>query len=159
MQTYPCPTPWRIAHPNQHGADNQRLHDYYTYNAHLQPYLCRCGTWHLTHNLTDELPTYLEPTPADVRRLQTLDNTAFRDLVDADVKKTGPHSDRIALRAHELRTRWRWALKALLRTVQTQLDDDGNAEWRTKALTYQEAVRIRLDECRALRMHALDQAA
>lgn len=159
MKPCPCPTPRRIAHPHQESAYGQRFHDYETYKVVLQPYLCRCRTWHLTRNLDEELPTYLEPTPADIQRLQSLDNLAFRGLVDADVKKFGTPEDRIALRAPELSTRWRWALKGLLGTVQSQLSGEveGDDMWRSKAFAYEDAIRTRLEECRALRRYHLDQ--
>lgn len=160
MRPYPCPTPRRIAHPNQESAYDQRFYDYETHSVVLQPYLCRCRTWHLTRNLDEELPTYLEPAPADVRRLQGIDNTAFRNLVDADVKKSGTPQDRIALRAPEVRTRWRWALKGLLGDVQRQLDGEGDGDhtWRSKALAYEDAIKTRLGECRALHRHHLNQS-
>ncbi|MFE6412617.1 hypothetical protein ACFVOR_37420 [Streptomyces sp. NPDC057837] len=159
MKALPCPTPWRIPHRTQQLADTQRIRDELTHGAIHQPYLCRCGTWHLTPNLAEELPTYLQPTPDDIQRIQRLNNRAFRDLVDSDVKKTAPGIDRITLRHPDLLTRWRHALKALLRDVHNQLEDDGTPGWREKATVYEEAIRIRLNECRSLRQHALQKAA
>ncbi|MEW1565777.1 hypothetical protein AB0454_22660 [Streptomyces sp. NPDC093509] len=160
MRTYPCPTSWRISHPTEDAADRQRIRDQIKYDAIHQPYLCRCAGWHLTPNLHEELPTYQDARPEDIQRLKHLSAAAFQHIVDGDIKRTARTRDRLALRDPHLHTRWRWALKALLHNVQTQLDETPDAPgWESKALSYEQAVRLRLDECRAYRLHNLQQAA
>lgn len=147
----PCPTPRRVPHPNQAAAEAQRLNDFLLNNATHYPYKCRCSAWHLSVDLTQELPTYEQPHPEDVARISHLTQADFTDLVDADVKRTAPMRDRLALRHPDNNTRWRWALKALQREVQHQLAADGPDTWRDKALFYDAFLNDRLDECQAHR--------
>lgn len=155
--TLPCPTPQRVAHPNQEAAHRQRINDHVRDNATHYPYKCRCGHWHLTPNLDQELPTYQQAGPEDVARLRHLDHAAFTNLVDADAKKTAPIADRLALRHPDLLTRWRWSLKVLQRTVRDQLAQTGPDDWRIKAQTYDTVLTDRLAECKALRTHTPSQ--
>lgn len=148
-----CPTPRRVSHPNQETAHRQRVNDLLRDNATLYPYKCRCGQWHLTPNLDDELPTYQQASPEHVERLRRLDGTAFAVLVDADAKKTASIAERLALRHPDNLTRWRWALKRLQAEVRRQLasEEPDQGEWRAKAQYYGDVLSDRAAECQALR--------
>jgi hypothetical protein len=151
-----CPTPWRVSHPTRAVAEKQRINDYFRHDATLYPVECRGGHWHLTDNVDEELPARKEPTAADVALLSQLDMAAFRAAVDADVKRTGPLGERLALRHPDNLTRWRFCLKALLREVRRQIAAEFPGEermdgWHTKARKYEDNLEARLAECQALR--------
>lgn len=152
--TIPCPTPRRVSHPTEQAANRQRINDLLRDNATLYPYKCRCGHWHLTPSLHQELPTYRQAKPEDVQRVRRLGRIDFTALVDADAKRTAAIADRLALRHPDLLTRWRWTLKTLQNEVRDQLTKDGPDNWRAKAQYYADALTDRLTECQSLRTQA-----
>ncbi|MFE7614343.1 hypothetical protein [Streptomyces sp. NPDC057496] len=122
----------------------------------LEPYPCPCGWWHLATTPSPALPVNAVADPADVARLQTLQDAEFRALVSADARGQAPSSDRLALRHPGTLARWQRMLTELHEDIKDQLahrseeSTPGIGDWRRRARRYGQALTERSHECRTL---------
>lgn len=151
-----CPKPYKRRYTTFDEAADAAVTDGLTYGNALFPYQCLCRDYHLSKDVSGQIPTHQPANPERVATLRALSATAFAHLVTADTRNTATIPDRLALRHPDNLTRWRWALKALRTDITRQLaarthDTPTNRTWRPRAEAFRDTVDMRLAECQRLR--------
>lgn len=143
-----CPTPNKRRFATSDGA---RSIIHATAEVPLTPYLCRpgCGWWHLTSR-SGARPA---ATPEVVQELLGMDDVAFRVVACDDAKNQSNSEYSAALREKTLLDRWLKAIGVSMFDLQQQLTmrkDEGETEWRRKALVFRQRLDERRLECIAI---------
>ena len=128
MNETECPTPAKLGFATKRAAEGKAV----LLDRHLHPYLCQCGSWHLTSRQTTAPAADLHLIEA----ISTLTDEEFDLLVAAELGGRATPQEAAALRSREIATRWRAALRRHVADMHAQLatkkgiDDPETKHWR-----------------------------